>query len=234
MPSSTSSPSRAEPAAAAGAAGPDGAAGAAGAVAVIACGALAAQVREIAAGRGWPVEVHPLPALLHNRPAQIAPLARELATELQAGGRRVALAYADCGSYGALDQVCADLGIQRLAGLHCYDVLGGADRIAAMLESEPGTYLLTDFLVRSFRRTVLAELGLDRYPELWPDYFGHYRRLVWLAQSRDAALDEAAAGIAELFGLPLTVIDTGTSGLERELERLVTAPAAMQAEAAVP
>jgi len=218
MPSSTSSPSRAEPAAAAGAAAPDCAAGA---VAVIACGALAAQVREIAAGRGWPVEVHPLPALLHNRPAQIAPLARELATELQAGGRRVALAYADCGSYGALDQVCADLGIQRLAGLHCYDVLGGADRIAAMLESEPGTYLLTDFLVRSFRRTVLAELGLDRYPELWPDYFGHYRRLVWLAQARDTALDEAAAGIAEMFGLPLTIIETGTTGLERELEALL-------------
>jgi hypothetical protein len=194
-------------------------------VAVIACGALAAQVREIAGRRGWPVEVHPLPALLHNRPAQIAPAARELTLKLQASGRRVALAYADCGSYGALDRVCADLGIARLAGLHCYDVLGGADRIAAMLEAEPGTYLLTDFLVRGFRRTVLAELGLDRYPELWPDYFGNYRRLVWLAQARDAALDEAAAGIAELFGLPLTVIDTGTTGLERELQRLLTAPA---------
>jgi Protein of unknown function (DUF1638) len=215
MPSSTSSPSLADPATAA---------GADRAVAVIACGALAAQVREIAARRGWPVEVHPLPALLHNRPAQIAPLARELAAELQAGGRRVALAYADCGSYGALDQVCADLGIERLAGLHCYDVLGGANRIAAMLSAEPGTYLLTDFLVRSFRRTVLAELGLDRYPELWPDYFGHYRRLVWLAQARDAALDEAAAGIAEMFGLPLTIIDTGTTGLERELQALLTAP----------
>src|SRR5262249_15403205 len=148
------------------------------------------------------------------------------ALALRASGRvrRVAVAYADCGSYGALDQVCADLGITRLAGLHCYDVLGGADRVAAMLDSEPGTYLLTDFLVRSFRRTVLAELGLDRHPELWPDYFGRYRRLVWLAQSRDAGLDEAAAGIAEMFGLPLTVIDTGTSGLERELERLLASP----------
>jgi len=188
---------------------------------VIACGALTGHVREIAARRAWPVEVHSLPALLHNRPALIAPAARELALELRARGLRVALAYADCGSYGALDELCGELGIRRLAGLHCYDVFGGQDRIRAMLEADPGTYLLTDFLIRSFRRSVLAELGLDRYPELWADYFGHYRRLAWLAQSRDAGLEQAAAAIADLFGLPLTVIDTGTGGLERELEFLV-------------
>ena len=88
------------------------------------------------------------------------------------------------------------LGLRRLRGLHCYDVLGGPDRMRALLDAEPGTYLLTDFLVRSFHRTVLAELGLDRHPELWPDYFGHYRRLVWLAQARDADLDAEAAAIA--------------------------------------
>jgi hypothetical protein len=191
---------------------------------VIACGALTAHVREIADRRAWPVEVHSLPALLHNRPRLIAPAARELALALQARGLRVALAYADCGSYGALDQVCGELGLRRLGGLHCYDVFGGQDRIRATLEAEPGTYLLTDFLVRSFRRTVLAELGLDRHPELWPDYFGHYRRLVWLAQARDAGLEQAAAGIAGMFGLPLTILDTGTGGLERELERFFMIP----------
>jgi hypothetical protein len=189
--------------------------------AVVACGALAGVVREIVARRGWAVEVHALPAPLHNRPALIAPAARELALALQARGLRVVLGYADCGSYGALDELCAELGLARLGGLHCYDVLGGADRIAALLAAEPGTYLLTDFLVRSFDKTVLAGLGLDRHPELWPDYFGHYRRLVWLAQARDAGLDRAAADIAARFGLPLTVIDTGTGGLERELERLI-------------
>jgi hypothetical protein len=195
-------------------------------VAVIACGALATHVREVAARRGWPVEVHGLPALLHNHPNRIAGAARALAERLQAAGQLVVLAYADCGTYGALDELCRELDIGRLAGLHCYDVFGGQDRVAALLESEPGTYLLTDFLVRSFRRSVLAELGLDRYPQLWPDYFGHYRRLVWLAQSRDPALEAAAADIAAMFGLPLTVIDTGTSGLERELERLLAGGAA--------
>ncbi len=190
---------------------------------MIACGALTGHIREIAARRGWRIELHSLPSLLHNHPERIAPAAERLARELQARGARVALGYADCGSYGELDGLCARLGLRRLPGLHCYDVLAGPDRLREMFEREPGTYLLTDFLVRGFRRSVLAELGLDAHPELWPDYFGHYRRVVWLAQSRDPALDAEAAAIAGLFGLPLTVLDVGTAGLERELELLLEA-----------
>jgi hypothetical protein len=189
---------------------------------VISCGALGAHIREIAARRGWQVELHTLPSLLHNHPERIAPAAERLARDLQARGLRVVLGYADCGSYGALDELCERLSLRRLPGLHCYDVLAGPGRLRAMFEREPGTYLLTDFLVRGFRRLVLAELGLDAHPELWPDYFGHYRRLVWLAQSRDSVLDAEAASIATMFGLPLTVLDVGTGGLERELELLLS------------
>ena len=195
--------------------------GTAGRTAVIACGALGGQIREITARRGWAVSVHNLPALLHNAPRRIAPAAAELATRLLADGYLVALAYADCGSYGELDKLCERLGIRRLPGLHCYDVLGGPDRIASLLAKEPGTYLLTDYLVRGFRRCVLVPLGLEAHPELWPDYFGHYRRLVWLAQDPEPALAAQADAVAELFGLPLTVIETGTSRLERELDRLL-------------
>jgi hypothetical protein len=190
---------------------------------VIACGALAGHIRDIAARRRWPLEVHALPASLHNRPDRIAPAVAALARSLLGQGRRVAVGYADCGSYGALDEVCASLQIGRLGGLHCYDVLGGAERVRTLLERQPGTYLLTDYLVRSFERTVLAGLGLDRHPQLWADYFGHYRRLVWLAQDRDAELERRAAAIAAQFGLPLRVIDVGTSGLERELAALLDA-----------
>ncbi len=192
---------------------------------VIACGALGAPIREITARRGWPVELHCLPALLHNRPAAIAPEVERLAVAAQARGLPVAIGYADCGTYGALDELSGRLGLRRLPGLHCYDLLAGPDRVTSLFEAEPGTYVLTDFLVRSFRRTVLAGLGLDRYPELWPDYFGHYRRVVWLAQSRDAALDAEAEAVAAQFGLPLTVIETGTARLEHELELLLAASA---------
>jgi hypothetical protein len=200
---------------------------------IIACGALGGPIREIAARRGWPVELHCLPALLHNRPAAIAPEVERLAVAAQARGLPVAIGYADCGSYGALDELSTRLGIRRLPGLHCYDLLAGPDRMAALFEAEPGTYVLTDFLVRSFRRTVLAGLGLDRYPELWPDYFGHYRRVVWLAQSREPALESEAQAVADQFGLPLTVIDTGTVRLERELEHLLaSSPSAPGASSA--
>ncbi|HEY7432398.1 MAG TPA: DUF1638 domain-containing protein [Streptosporangiaceae bacterium] len=190
---------------------------------MIACGALGGPVREIISRRGWLVEVQCLPALLHNRPGKITAAARRLAAPAVAAGRRVALGYADCGTYGGLDELCTRLGLRRLPGLHCYDVLAGPERMREVFEAEPGTYVLTDFLLRSFRRTVVAELGLDRYPQLWPDYFGHYRRLVWLSQRPDAALRAEADRVAGMFGLPLTEVPAGTGRLERELERLVCA-----------
>jgi len=91
-----------------------------------------------------------------------------------------------------------------------------------MFEAEPGTYVLTDFLVRSFARTVVAELGLDRYPELRDDYFAHYTRMVWLAQQPDEELRALAQRAADRVGLPLTVVETGHGGLERALVDLLT------------
>ena len=191
---------------------------------VIACGALAGHIRDIAARRGWPVRVRPLPASLHNRPEKIKGYAERALASVQAPGSRALVAYADCGSYGALDKVCDARGVKRLPGLHCYDLFAGPARIAEIFAEEPGTYLLTDYLVRTFDRTVLSSLGLDKHPELFPDYFGHYTRLVWLAQEPTPALAAEAARIAEIFDLPLARIDTGTRGLEAALADLIEPP----------
>lgn len=193
----------------------------AGRVALIACGALAQPAAAVVARRGWPVDVHPLPPLLHNRPDRIAAEVRAAAERLRATYSRVVVGYADCGTYGALDDVCRDLGLQRLPGLHCYDVYAGSDRLERFFDEQPGTYLLTDFLARSFSRTVLQELGLDRHPELRDSYFGHYERVVWLAQEPDEELRRMAAQAAESLGLPLTVVETGDHGLEQALAALV-------------
>lgn len=194
-------------------------------VALIACGALAQPAAGVVERRGWPVDVHPLPPLLHNHPERIADEVRTLAERLQQTHDRVVIGYADCGTYGALDRVCADLGLQRLPGLHCYDLYAGAERLERIFDAEPGTYVLTDFLARSFARTVLQELGLDRYPELRDTYFGHYTRVVWLAQQPDDELRALAEQAAASIGLPLTVVETGDSGLDRALAELVARPA---------
>jgi hypothetical protein len=165
-------------------------------VGVIACGALAADVRRIARRRGWEVDVHPVPALLHNRPERIAPAVAAEARRLAGAYERVAVAYADCGTYGALDE----LGVLRLHGEHCYDLFG-REEVRAALEQEPGTYVLTDFLARTFAHTVLRELGLDRHPELRDAYFGNYSRLVYLAQTEDPNLVKAARRAARRLGL---------------------------------
>jgi hypothetical protein len=180
--------------------------------AVIACGALAADVRSIARRRGWDVDVVSVDALLHNHPEQIAPALARLRERHDA----VALAYADCGTRGALDE----LGLPRLEGDHCYDVFG-REEVAAALSEAPGTYFLTDFLARTFEHTVWRELGLDRHPELLEEYFRNYTRVLWLAQRPTPATHACAQRAADALGLPLEVREVGNLGLERGLEQLL-------------
>jgi hypothetical protein len=188
--------------------------------AVIACGALAVHVRQIARRRGWDVDVHPVPALLHNRPERIAGAVERQVERLAGEYDRIAVAYADCGTYGALDDVIERSGTPRLSGDHCYDVFA-RDDVRAALEEEPGTYVLTDFLARTFAHTVWRELGLDRHPDLRDAYFGNYRRVLWLAQHPTPATRAAAERAAAAIGLPLEQRQVGDAGLERALEALV-------------
>jgi hypothetical protein len=189
--------------------------------AVIACGALAADVRGIAKRRGWEIDVHPIPALLHNLPERIAPELERSIQKLRQRYDALAVAYGDCGSYGAIDDALAAHGIARLDGDHCYDVFA-RDEVRAALEEQPGTYFLTDFLARTFEHTVVRELGLDRHPELRDNYFRNYTRVVWLAQRPTPATRAAAQRAADMISLPLRELSVGNTGLERQLEVLIT------------
>jgi hypothetical protein len=181
--------------------------------AVISCGALAFDVRAIARRRGWEIDVVPVDALLHNRPERIPEAVQTLRSQHDV----VAVAYGDCGTGGALDA----LGLPRLPGEHCYDVFAGNDTIRELLEEEPGTYLLTDFLARTFEHTVVRELGLDRHPELRDAYFAHYTRVVWLAQRPTPATRACAERAAQRLGLPLVERPVGLDGLEHALDALL-------------
>lgn len=197
---------------------------------MVACGAIARHVTDVAGRRGWPVDVVPLPPLLHNRPDRIAAAVEREVVRLRARYARVAVGYADCGTYGALDEVCDRRAVPRLAGADCYTVFAGTARMRAVLEEEPGTYVLTDYLAASFTRSVVVELGLDRYPELRDDYFGHYRRVVWLAQHPTPGLRAAAERAAGVLGLPLQEVVVGDVLLERAVGELVARTAEGQAD----
>lgn len=192
---------------------------------IIACGALAADLKQLDAERGWGITVYPLPPLLHNHPDTIAGEVEATYGKHRTRHERWAIAYADCGTYGALDSVCERLGVQRLAGAHCYDVYAGQGQIAAELDQHPGTYFLTDFLVKGFHRTVIVELGLDRYPELREDYFGNYEQVVWLTGTATGPqadhLRELADQAASALGLPLVVRRVGLERLAQAVETLL-------------
>ena len=193
---------------------------------VIACGALAREIAALKRANRWDlIEVRCLPAELHNRPERIAPAVADKLAELRGRHDRIAVAYADCGSYGAVDSLLDGTGIERLAGDTCYDLFG-LDEVREALTEEPGTYFLTDFLARTFEHTVWRSLGLDRYPALRDDYFHAYRRCLWLAQKPTPALRRSAEHAASLLGLPLSEVVVGESGLERELVRICSAPVA--------
>ncbi|OGO57445.1 MAG: hypothetical protein A2V84_06810 [Chloroflexi bacterium RBG_16_70_13] len=170
---------------------------------VIGCGALARELVALTRRAGFPeVDLTCLPATLHNRPERIPEAVRGRIRKARAAGReQLFVAYADCGTGGLLDRVLEEEGVARLEGAHCYEVYAGRAAFAALTEAEPGTFYLTDFLARNFDRLVIRGLGLDCHPELLPQYFGNYSRVLYLAQTDDPVLTVAARRGARRLGL---------------------------------
>ncbi|HEV8488194.1 MAG TPA: DUF1638 domain-containing protein [Candidatus Limnocylindrales bacterium] len=187
-------------------------------VLIVGCGALAREI--VALTRDLPnVDVTCLPATLHNRPGGIPAAVRDRIRSRRAGYDRVFVAYADCGTGGMLDRVLEEEGVERLPGAHCYEFYAGRADFARLTDEEPATFFLTDFLARNFDRLVFQGLGLDRHPELLPQYFGNYRRLVYLAQTDDPELVAAARHGAARLGLAFELRHTGYGELATSLAR---------------
>ncbi len=196
-------------------------------VLVLACGAIAREVLAVIRLNGWEnVTVRCLPAKLHSRPEKIAPAVDAKLTELRGNYERVFVAYADCGTGGALDAVLERHGVDRLPGDHCYGFLTGNEVWVELHDAEPATFYLTDFLARHFDAIVIRGLGLDRHPELLDQYFGNYRRILYLAQTDDADLRARAQAAADRLGLAFEERRTGYGDLIPSLSRFVEAPAA--------
>ena len=185
---------------------------------LIACGALARELKQVVRLNRWhDVAIACLPAKLHNRPERIPEAVRAKIRAGRAKHDRILCLYGDCGTGGMLDRVLAEEGVERIEGAHCYAFYAGLPDFDRLAEEEPGTFFLTDYLVRHFERLVIVGLGLDRFPQLRDDYFGNYRRVVYLAQSDDPALARRAGEAAARIGLKLEIRATGLDGLQRFL-----------------
>ncbi len=189
---------------------------------IIACGALAHEVAALREANHWnALDVRCLPPELHNRPEKIPGAVRELIRSVRDRYRSIFVAYADCGTGGLLDQVLREEDVERLPGAHCYEFYATSGLFAELADAEPGTFYLTDFLLRHFDRLVIEGLGLDRHPELFTTYFGNYRRLVYLAQAPAAGAQQEARAIAERMGLAFEYRHTGYGALGSSLSAAV-------------
>ncbi len=190
---------------------------------IIACGALAHEITALSRANGWDqLAVTCLPAGLHNRPEKIPAAVRDLIHAARDRYDSIFVAYGDCGTGGLLDEVLREEGVERIPGAHCYEFFATSPKFSALAEAEPGTFYLTDFLLRHFDRLVIRGLGLDRHPELNSTYFGNYRKLVYLAQAPKPGSEQEAGSIAARMGLEFEIRQTGYGTLGTALAGAVT------------
>ena len=184
---------------------------------LIICGALGREVVALIKKHGWDAQVIGIPAVDHVFPQRIAPDVEKRILELSEQFDRLIVVFGDCGSRGALDEILARYpDIERIAGPHCYEMYGG-ELFEQLITEEPGTYILTDFMVRTFQGLILKSMGLHKYPQLKGEYFKNYKRVVFLAQSEDPKLIQKAHKVAAYLELPLEIRYTGFGLLEERL-----------------
>ena len=187
-----------------------------GRVLLIACGALAREILAIKAANGLThLDLQCLPAILHNHPERIVPAVRAAAEKYRSAYDQLFVVYADCGTGGQLEAACSELGIEMIAGPHCYSFFEGNDVFAT--RDEVTVFYLTDFLVRQFDAFVWQPLGLDRHPDLREMYFGNYEKLVYQAQTDDPDLTVKAKNCADRLGLAFERRFTGYGDLTTAL-----------------
>jgi hypothetical protein len=192
-----------------------------GRILLIACGALAREILDLKKVNGWDhMDLTCLPAKLHLYPEKITEAVKEAVAKHRANYDEIFIVYADCGTAGGLQMACDEMGVQMVAGPHCYSFFDGNQRFAVQSESEFTAFYLTDFLVRQFEAFVMKPMGLDRHPELRDMYFGNYEKLVYQAQTDDPALTEKAKEAAKTLGLAFERRQTGYGDLEVTLKAL--------------
>ncbi len=193
-------------------------------VLILACGALAREIMDLSTANGWDnIDMECLPAILHNTPQDIPAAVDHRLRRARETYDRILVGYGDCGTGGLLDRVLERHGVERLPGAHCYEFFAGHQDFTRLHAEEPGTFYLTDFLVKHFEHLVWRTLGLDRHPHLLGTYFANYRRLVYLAQTTDPELIRRAGECADRLRLTFEHRHVGYGEMAMELGHFAAA-----------
>lgn len=187
----------------------------------IACGALAKETKVLIDKYNWDVELKALPALHHMTPEKITEDLDTMLARIRAEYERIIVVYGQCGATG-IDDVLAKHKVVRVSGPHCYDMYLGTDEFSKLMDEQPGTFFLTDWLLRAYEKAVLGGLGLDKHPELAPMYFDNYRRLIYISQAPTEKLIAKARSIADSMGWEFEHRHVGYGDLETRLVAFMT------------
>ncbi|MGI9318129.1 MAG: DUF1638 domain-containing protein [bacterium] len=188
---------------------------------IIACGALSHEIVELIRINNWThLEITCLPAYWHHTPDKIPGGLRKKIRQSRELYQKIVVMYGDCGTWGQIDAVCNDEGVERIKGPHCFSFLMGNDDFERYTENEITTFYLTDFFCEYFEKFVWESLGLNRRDDMVDFVFANYKKLIYIAQTDNAELRKKAEEIASRLKLAYEYRFTGYGDMENVMSAI--------------
>ena len=186
---------------------------------IIACGVFRDALRQIRPQHFHQnVSITYITPVSHNYPERLKEEILHQIHLAQKAGDKILCLYGRC--YPALDDHLNEMGIPRVPGEHCYEILLGSRRFHAIIDEEAGTYFVEKELILNFSEYCIQPLELDD-PVMRESFFQHYKRLVYIRQSFDSdSIIPSFHDISQFLDLTPLVIDADYSELKTNLIEL--------------
>lgn len=188
---------------------------------IIACGVFRDALRQIEPQRFHQnVIITYITPYLHNHPQQLKDEILHQIHLAKKTGDDILCLYGRC--YPDLDRHLYEMGIPRVSGEHCYEILLGSKRFHDIVDEEAGTYFIEKDLILNFPEYCIQPLELDD-PLMRESFFKHYKRLVYIRQSHDSdIIIPSFNNISQFLNLNPMIIDADYSELKAKLIKLIS------------
>jgi hypothetical protein len=186
---------------------------------IIACGVFRDALRQIEPQRFYKnVIITYITPYLHNHPQKLKEEILHQIYLAKKAGDDILCLYGRC--YPDLDDHLYEMGIPRVQGEHCYEILLGSKRFHAIIDEEAGTYFVEKDLILNFPEYCIQPLELDD-PMMRKSFFQYYKRLAYIQQPTDSDdIILSFRDISQFLNLKPMVIDADYSELKAKLIEL--------------